>query len=433
MRAISIVVPTLNEYQNVPVLMSRIAATFDGSGIEFEVVFVDDHSTDGTIEVIKEVAKLYPARLHMKSGKRGKAHSLLEGFKLAQYGVICMIDADLQYPPESIVSMYRLLESMNCDVVLTERKDEEGTSKLRQLSSKVFNLVFTRLLFGIQYDSQSGLKLFRKEVIENISLDPTPWSFDLEFIVRSLEHNYKIQNYEIPFSKRFSGEAKVHILKVTYELARASINLRLHSSPRKIKRAYTMNLKYVKQTFTVLSLFVLSLVAALSVPTATHALTHIADGQVHTVSLPLPISLLTQPEVSLPTESVSSAPSSTTSGVMMSPTDSSIDSLSAATPTNVPTASAPVTTTQQPAQTWLAAAHFDTASQSQVPSGLSLASTNATYPKLSRVSSFSYVKPRPYLSVVPWLVSLGAILLLGATYAIYVMRRNIHNRTGIIA
>lgn len=243
MKAVSIVVPTLNESKNVSVLVRRIARSFQRSGVSYEVIFVDDHSTDGTTLEIEKLAQKYPVSLHCKKGQQGKAYSLLEGFDRAKYNIICMIDADLQYPPEAILPMYQLLIQSDVDVVVTERIDDDSTSKLRQLSSKVFNFVFTRLLFGFNYDTQSGLKLFRKEVITTTSLHPTPWSFDLEFIVRALENNYKVLSHQITFSKRHSGQAKVKIIRVTYELVVASIKLRLNSSGRKIKTAYHSSLE----------------------------------------------------------------------------------------------------------------------------------------------------------------------------------------------
>lgn len=240
---ISIVVPTLNEADNVSELVRRIRDTFKHSNINYEIIFIDDHSTDGTDIAIKKLMKDNPVSLHLKKGQRGKAYSLLQGFELAKYNLICMIDADLQYPPEAILPMYRLMMQSDIDVVVTERIDDASTSKFRQLSSKVFSYMFTRLLFGFNYDTQSGLKLFRKEVIANTFLNPTPWSFDLEFIVRSLENNYKVLSHPITFSKRHSGKAKVKIIRVTYELAVASIKLRLNSSRRKVKLAYNSSLE----------------------------------------------------------------------------------------------------------------------------------------------------------------------------------------------
>ena len=246
MNGLSIVIPTLNEVENIPVLLGRISNSMKKSEIDYEIVFVDDHSIDGTISAIQKLKDDYPLSFYLKKGAKGKAFSLLQGFKEAKYNVICMIDADLQYPPEEIVPMYEKMRNSGTDMILTEREDH-ATSKLRQLSSKVFNLAFTRLLFGFNYDTQSGLKLFRKEIVIQAKLHPSPWSFDLEFIVRALENNFKILTHKIPFSARYSGEAKVRIVKVTYELAKASLRLRFDISPVKLKRGYESNLRFAER------------------------------------------------------------------------------------------------------------------------------------------------------------------------------------------
>ncbi len=247
MNAISVIVPTLNEADNIAMLIERIAAGFAISRTTYEILFVDDNSIDGTRDVINSFAEKYPVRVMLKKGPRGKAHSLLEGFDAAQYDILCMIDADLQYPPEAIVPMHQLMISSDTDIVLTNRQ-ENGTSALRKVTSAGFNFVFTKMMFGFDYDSQSGLKLFKREVINNISLDPTPWSFDMEFIVRSLEKNYKIVSYDITFAQRYAGEAKIQVGKVAYELAKASVKLRLNSSPSKVKSAYKTSNRIAKKT-----------------------------------------------------------------------------------------------------------------------------------------------------------------------------------------
>lgn len=285
MNAISIIVPTLNESANIPLLVERISKSFRGSGVSYEIIFVDDHSSDMTQSIIKSYMAEYPISLSLKKGPRGKAYSLLQGFKLAKHDIICMIDADLQYPPEAILPMHELMVGNGVDVVLSERYDAE-TSKLRQLSSSVYNLVFTRLLFGFDYDTQSGLKLFKKEVAAKANLNPTPWSFDLEFIVRALENNFKILSYRIVFAKRNGGEAKVRVLKVTYELATASMKLRLNSSPAKIKRAYKMNLKLAESALSVAVLTVAGVLAATVISLAA------APGHASALSIPDPLNSL---------------------------------------------------------------------------------------------------------------------------------------------
>lgn len=242
MQPLSIVVPALNEADNLAPLVSRIAAPLRKEKITYEVLIIDDHSTDTTADVVASLAKKFNVRLVMKTGKRGKASSLLQGFDEAQYPLICMIDADLQYPPEAIVPMYRKLAAHDADVVVTNRVDQE-TSPLRQLSTKVFHFLLARMLFGIDYDTQSGLKLFKKTVLDGMDLKPSAWSFDLEFLVRSLEKHCVIISHAIPFSERTNGEAKVRMLSTTYELVNSSLKLRMNSSIRKVRRGYRASLE----------------------------------------------------------------------------------------------------------------------------------------------------------------------------------------------
>jgi len=235
------VVPTLNEAENVRPLVERIDATLRPIGVTYEVLFVDDHSSDDTQARILALAQKYPVRLSIKQGSRGKAFSLLQGFEEATYDVVCMIDADLQYPPEAIAPMLTLIHNGFAEVVVTRRIHAQ-TSFARKLFSKAFNFIFIRLLFKIEYDTQSGLKVFNKHILDNMVLRPTPWSFDLEFIIRSLENNHTVMSHDIDFESRTAGEPKVNLLKTSIELAKASVSLWRRSSVKHVRDGYTKSL-----------------------------------------------------------------------------------------------------------------------------------------------------------------------------------------------
>jgi glycosyltransferase involved in cell wall biosynthesis len=110
--SISIIVPTLNEAENLPLLFRRIDKALTKAAIPYEIIVVDDRSSDTTFEVASAAARSYNVTVVTKEGKRGKAFSLLQGFALAQYQIVCMIDADLQYPPEAIVLMWSSLSAL---------------------------------------------------------------------------------------------------------------------------------------------------------------------------------------------------------------------------------------------------------------------------------------------------------------------------------
>lgn len=226
MQKVSIIVPTYNEEKNVQRLVNRIHDAMEKHDIAYEIIFVDDHSTDRTCDVIHALSNLYPVQCFMKHGKKGKAFSLLEGFTYSKYAYLCMIDADLQYPPEAIPKM--LEEMTNADIVVANRQYNSSLT-LRKIMSKVQLKLLNQILHGITCDVQSGLKVFKKEVIERLSISPTRWTFDLEFLLKAKQAGYKIDTIDIPFSERLYGKSKVDIWKATLEIAASAIQLKFQA------------------------------------------------------------------------------------------------------------------------------------------------------------------------------------------------------------
>jgi len=261
-KGLSVIVPTLNEAGNIKRLLLRLNRPLKQANIPYEVIIVDDHSSDDTVKIAQDLSSQYPVKTQLKQGKRGKAYSLLEGFDHAKNDLVAMIDADLQYPPEEIATMYNLLEKTDADVVVTNRESHK-TNPLRQLSTKVYNLLFARLLFGIGYDTQSGLKLFKKRILSNFEMTPSPWTFDLEFLVRALENRFKIVNLNVSFYERTSGVTKIKLLSATTEMVLASLRLRWNTSMYRLRDGHRSNNNFLKKAFpaaviaTVLSLSVL--------------------------------------------------------------------------------------------------------------------------------------------------------------------------------
>lgn len=237
---ITIIVPVLNEVGNIQPLIARLTQTLQRSPYLYEVLFIDDHSTDGTIEEISQ-ASLRDSHIVVarKENKRGKSFSIIEGIGRARYDTIAMIDADLQYAPENILPMLELL-TKDTDMVLSTRI-HNSTNRLRKLSTIIFHAVFTRLLYGINFDTQSGLKVFRKSTFNSIELNPSAWSFDLEFIVRSLLQGFTIKTYDISFGPRQSGSRKISLLRTSFELAFQSVKLRLMISGQEVRDSYKRN------------------------------------------------------------------------------------------------------------------------------------------------------------------------------------------------
>lgn len=226
-KQLTIVIPAYNEAENLPPLLSRIDAAMRAAAIRYSLIIVDDYSTDTTPEATLALSLHYPLTVLRKKSTelRGKASSLLAGFSYAQTEFIAMIDADLQYPPEAIPEMLRKLQS-GADVVVSKRKKRK-IGLVRDTASAIYRSVFGSWLFQLPFDVQSGLKVFRKEVIERISVSPKdPWMFDLQFLIQARDAGYAIVSHDIEFSHRASGKAKIHMLSASLGMALSAVVLK---------------------------------------------------------------------------------------------------------------------------------------------------------------------------------------------------------------
>ncbi len=220
---LSVIIPVFNEKNNLPSLVAKLSKSLEG--IEHELIFIDDHSKDGSLEYLKNVQQMHQnIQILSKKGKRGKSTSLLEGIVESRGEEIAMIDADLQYPPEAIPEMYKQLA--NYDIVVGKRVAVSGNLGRRALT-QIFNFFFGKVLLGLNVDVQSGLKVFRKQTIQAIHLAPTPWGFDYDFLYKAKRLGWKIGEVPIDFYERKADLSKVDTFRTGFELAYGAMKLRL--------------------------------------------------------------------------------------------------------------------------------------------------------------------------------------------------------------
>ncbi len=232
MHSLSIIVPTLNEENSIRPLVKRIHSALSPKKIIYQIIFIDDHSTDKTRTIIRSLRSKFPISLHLKKGKKGKTQSLFEGFGHAKYGLLCMIDADLQYPPEAIPKMLAKIKK-GADIVVTNRK-VANTSLTRKIFSRGFMYLFAKVLHGFDFDVQSGLKLFKKECLVGLTSSLSPWTFDMELLRKNVDLGYKVSAVDILFEKRLYGKEKINILKASWQIGSHAVRLRFSDSYRMI-------------------------------------------------------------------------------------------------------------------------------------------------------------------------------------------------------
>lgn len=230
MNKISIIVPVWNEEGNLETLVRRIGASLKKRAT-YEIIAVDDHSVDGSIAVLQQLAKDFPIVIRTKKGEHGKAQSIIEGMNYARYPLIAMIDADLQYPPEAIVKMMTLVEKAGYDIVVGNRI-ENNTPVHRKLMHNVCRVMLGRLLHKLDVDIQSGLKVYRREVANVLPVIPSAWAFDLEFLVYARNAGYTIGSCDIVFDKRHSGSPKINLLEGTWQITQSALRLKFKRFPQ---------------------------------------------------------------------------------------------------------------------------------------------------------------------------------------------------------
>lgn len=166
---LSIIIPAYNERDSLPKLLGQIDDAIKPLEMEYEIVVVDDGSTDGTDDLLRELKGSHQQlRGHVFRKNYGKSAALSEGFKLARGEIIITMDADLQDDPREIPNLISKLDKGFDLVSGWKKKRHDPITKT--LPSRLFNLV-TSLLSGIKiHDFNCGLKAYRKEVTEIIRI-----------------------------------------------------------------------------------------------------------------------------------------------------------------------------------------------------------------------------------------------------------------------
>ncbi|MBX2901459.1 MAG: glycosyltransferase family 2 protein [Cyclobacteriaceae bacterium] len=167
---ITVVIPAKDEQESIPELSEWISRVMQAHGFSYEVIFVDDGSTDGTWQEIQKQRIANPAFKGIKFNRNfGKSAALHTAFKLTQGEVVITMDADLQDSPDEIPELYKLIKEGGYHLVSGwKKKRHDPISKT--IPSKFFNFV-TRKISGISlHDFNCGLKAYHQAVVKNISV-----------------------------------------------------------------------------------------------------------------------------------------------------------------------------------------------------------------------------------------------------------------------
>ena len=168
---ISVVIPLLNEEESIKELYLWIAKVMQANSFSYEVIFIDDGSTDTSWSIIDSLHKQHPQVKAIQFLRNfGKSQALHAGFAMAQADVIITMDADLQDNPEEIPELYNMICNQGYDLVSGWKKVRYDSKIFKNFPSKIFNWA-ARKTSGVQLnDFNCGLKAYHKNVIKNIEV-----------------------------------------------------------------------------------------------------------------------------------------------------------------------------------------------------------------------------------------------------------------------
>jgi dolichol-phosphate mannosyltransferase len=224
---LSVVIPAWNEADNLRKLIPSLHQVLAGLGIEYEIMVVDNHSSDGTADIGEAEGATV-----IQQTDPGYGGALWSGFKRASGPHILTMDADLSHPPDFVPTMWAHRDE--AEVVIASRYVEGGEADMpayRHVLSVILNWVFTRALSLPVQDISSGFRLYHTAVVRDLELESSDFDALEEILIKCYASGCKILEVPMHYVPRDAGKSKVQLFKFAVSYLRTLVRMwRLRNS-----------------------------------------------------------------------------------------------------------------------------------------------------------------------------------------------------------
>lgn len=223
---LTFLIPVFNERPTVEQIIQQVR----DSGLADRIIVVDDASTDGTRELLEEIAaRDSRLELHLHDRNRGKGAALRTGFSKVETDLVLVQDADLEYDPRDVPALLVPIDENKADVVYGSRflgAARRPTMFWHMVANKLLTLLTNVLYNTILTDMETGYKLFRREVIQSITIRSNRFDFEPEITAKLLKKKVRIFEVPITFNPREYSEGKKIGLKDAFAAVWALLKFR---------------------------------------------------------------------------------------------------------------------------------------------------------------------------------------------------------------
>jgi glycosyltransferase involved in cell wall biosynthesis len=221
--SISVLIPAFNEETSISKVLQGIHQILKKGGFPYEIIVIDDGSTDHTAKIAKENG----AMIISNSTNLGKGSALRAGFSKAIGKIIIMMDADGSHRPEDIPKLIFPIINRDSDVVMGTRfygdSGRNSTKKLHLFGNRVFNILILLLTGKTVSDSQSGFRAFKQEVLRRIPLSSSRFEIESELTIKTLKNGFNTTEVPINCIKRAIGNSKLNSFQDGFYIFKAII------------------------------------------------------------------------------------------------------------------------------------------------------------------------------------------------------------------